>query len=164
MPGTLVLMADGTTKPIEEIEAGEWVMGDDPEDDKPAQAYVVTDKLESQTSRIIRITIDDDDGGLGGSIESTGKHPYWTENRGWQYAENILAGDVLRDAKGNLNNVVSVETEFRESPTYNLTVDEVHTYFVVTEGQSILVHNIDPFEIEFTRHVDASESFQRGPL
>ncbi len=163
VPGTLVLMADGSTKPIEDIVAGEWVMGDNPEDNKPPKAYIVTDILESQTNRIIRITLDDDDG-FGGSIESTGKHPYWTENRGWQYAENIQAGDVFRDENGGINSVVSVETEFRESPTYNLTVDQVHTYFVVTEGKSVLVHNIDPFEIEFTRSVDLSESFQRGPL
>jgi hypothetical protein len=39
--GTLVLMGDGTSKPIEEIEPGDMVLADDPEDPEKPSAFKV---------------------------------------------------------------------------------------------------------------------------
>ena len=145
VPGTLVLMADGSTKPIEKIEPGEWVKGDNPEDGQAAAAYKVLARLESKTHRIVRVAIDSGDGVIDGHIESTGQHPYWTQNRGWQYAEDLQVGDVLLDADSDVSYIVDVTIEKRDSPTYNLSIDDVQTYFVVAGEQSVLVHNVDPF-------------------
>lgn len=54
-------------------------------------------------------------------------------------------------------NVIAVET-----PTYNLSVEGFHTYFVVAGKTPVLVHNVDPWEIAFSRVVKASETFQLG--
>ncbi|MEJ2229513.1 MAG: polymorphic toxin-type HINT domain-containing protein, partial [Alphaproteobacteria bacterium] len=88
-------MADGTTKAIEDIKPGEWVLADDPEDDEKPKAFQVKHAIKSITSRIIEIYIDDGDGIIDGKFKATGKHPFYTQNRGWQYAENLAVDDVL---------------------------------------------------------------------
>jgi hypothetical protein len=144
-------MADGSTKSIEDIEPGEWVLADDPEDDKKPKAFQVKHSIKSVTSRIIEIDIDDGDGISDGKIEATGKHPFYTQNRGWQYAENLLVGDVLLSHEGQPVSVTNLNTVAKETPTFNITVDDLHSYFVVAGDVSVLVHNVDPFDMLFTQ-------------
>ncbi|MCG8423053.1 MAG: HINT domain-containing protein, partial [Proteobacteria bacterium] len=139
VPGTLVLMADGTTKPIEEVEVDDWVMAVDPESGDEARAYRVTRTMENFTERVIQIEV-----GTGEDrelIEATGEHPFWTVDDGWVAADSLKSGDSLVDPNGRLIEVVSVVAESRETPTHNFTVDGVHTYFVVAGGHAVLVHN-----------------------
>src|SRR6185295_18318819 len=51
------------------------------------------------------------------------------------------AGDRLLDPEMGPVEVLSVAGESRQSPTYNLTVERVHTFFVVSGDRAVLVHN-----------------------
>jgi hypothetical protein len=149
--GTQVLMADGKTKSIEEIEPGEWVLADNPYDDEIPKAFQVKHSIKSVTSRIIEIAIDDGDGIIDGTFETTGEHPFFTINRGWQYAENLVIGDVLINHDAQPVYVLKLDTFAKEARTFNITVDDVHAYYVVAGGISVLVHNVDPFDILYTQ-------------
>lgn len=99
--------------------------------------------LHNRTDQLLKITVLQKDGTTA-FVESTGKHPFWTKNRGWQYAHDLKTGDFLQDAQGSDVHIVKFEQEQRDCSTYNLTIDDKHTYFVVAGATSILVHNVDP--------------------
>ncbi len=62
------------------------------------------------------------------------------------HAAHLLPGHVLRDDRGGLLEVVSVDVEQREAATYNFEVEGWHTYFVAErEGApAVWVHNTSP--------------------
>jgi hypothetical protein len=67
----------------------------------------------------------------GETIRSTLGHPWWVIGNGWVKTKDLKAGMALRTSTGfakidELNDADAIET-------YNLVVDEDHTYFV---GQS----------------------------
>jgi RHS repeat-associated protein len=155
-PGTQVLMADGTTKAIEDVEVGDLVMADNPEDDEPPRAQLVTEVHENATYRLFRIAFG------GGVVEATGRHPFFTQ-RGWIAAEELSDKDWLLDAEGRVVDITSISVESRDSPTFNLTVDQVHTYYVVAGNTPVLVHNVDPWDIMFTQG-SFGATFAEGPL
>ena len=140
--GTEVLMADGSTKPIEEVEEGDLVLADDPEDSASPTGYKVAGTLDSATYRLIEIGVS-----LGGgntTLKATGEHPFWTSNRGWQNAEDLEVGDSLVTSQGKERLVVSVETHYLEkTATYNLSVAGVKTFYVLVGGEAVLVHNTE---------------------
>lgn len=41
--------------------------------------------------------------------------------------------------------------ESRDAPTYNLSVEGTHTFFVVAGKTAVLVHNVDPYDVWFTQ-------------
>ena len=88
--GTLVLLADGNTKPIEDITVGDEVLATDPEtgEDGPRP---VTDLLGSQgLKHLVAITVDGD---TDGPLVATAVHPFWVDGRGWTDAEDLYPGD-----------------------------------------------------------------------
>ncbi len=141
-PGTLILMADGSTKPIEEIERGDLILSDDPNDEIGPEPRIVIEKFQNYTFRLIYIGIDSDgDGIVDGKFQATGEHPIWTQNRGWRNAEDLVKGDVFQDYNSGSVAVVSVASKTNSSDTYNLEVEGMHTFFIAVNGTSVLVHN-----------------------
>lgn len=94
-------------------------------------------------------------------IESTGRHPFWTQ-RGWVPAEALTLFDVLHTPDGTKVGIESIEVAVREETTYNLTVDQHHTFFVQPAAVAVLVHNVDPWDILYTQDSYAS-TFAEGP-
>lgn len=141
-PGTLVLMADGSGKPIERIEEGDWVLANSPEDEGPAVAREILHRFNGKTDRLIQINFDRDQDGLSdGRFKATGLHPVWVVGAGWKSAANIQRGDLLIGLKGfGLRVIDTVEIQ-ESSTTHNLCVDGVHTFYIVADGQPVLVHN-----------------------
>ena len=133
--GTLVLMADGTARPIEHLAAGEWVFADDPTDHERSTARRVTETHRSRSRRLVSILV------AGATIEATGEHPFWVAGHGWVAADNLLAGDLLLDQRGEFVSVTAVAEMSREVETFNLTVEGLSTYFVVVNQRAVLVHN-----------------------
>jgi hypothetical protein len=70
----------------------------------------------------------------GESIRCTLGHPWWVVGRGWVMAKNLEAAMAIRTATG----FATIESlkDAQAMETYNLVVDEDHTYFV---GQSRLL-------------------------
>lgn len=141
-PGTQILMADGTTKAIEDIEPGDMVLADDPEDEENPKAYKVTEHRKNRTRRLIHIDVDQDgDGKSDAHYRATGKHPIWTTERGWQDAVDLKIGDELLTEKLEAVRIIAVAEETITIDTYNFSVEGVHTYYVSIDGVSVLVHN-----------------------
>jgi hypothetical protein len=62
----------------------------------------------------------------------------------WVPAGDLQPGDQVRDADGTVHKVVEVDAWTELQRVHNLTVDGIHTYYVVAGGSTILVHNCGP--------------------
>jgi hypothetical protein len=135
--GTMILMADGSLKPIEEIKQGDLVAAFDFEKGELV-AKEVTETFENFTNVWVDIEI------AGEKVTATRHHPFWIESKQeWVLAEFLEAGMTVRNKRGEIVAITSVEIRYEQSDaaTYNFEVADVHNYFVGAEG--ILVHNPD---------------------
>ncbi|WP_147135857.1 RHS repeat-associated core domain-containing protein [Stackebrandtia albiflava] len=145
-PDTPVLMADGTHKPIEDVELGDEVVATDPETGETG-AREVTGLIEGTGEKnLVDVTVDTDDDGTGdASITATDGHPFWVADDGqWRDAEDLTPGDMLRTAAGTWVQVTAVDHRTHTTRVHNLTVDDLHTYHVAAGDTDILVHNTTP--------------------
>lgn len=146
LAGTQVLMADGTSKSIDQINPGDRVLAGDPGAGKPA-ARSVAATIDGQGDKdLVTITTAD-----GGSVTATGGHPIWADDDGnaatpggrWVDAKDLRIGDWLKSADGRLVRIAGTHALTRHTHAYNLSVDDLHTYYVLAGDQPLLVHNTD---------------------
>lgn len=136
VPGTLVLMADGSTMPIEEIEVGDVVWAADPVTGEAGPRRVVDVIVGEGSKQLVDIRVD------GATVTATAKHPFWVDDAGrWVDADDLQAGDVLVGVDGDVVEVDAVHERSAVRRVHNLTVEGVHTYFVVAGDDPVLVHN-----------------------
>ncbi|MEO1088842.1 MAG: Hint domain-containing protein, partial [Acidobacteriota bacterium] len=137
--GTPVWMADGTQKPIEEVEIGDLVVSRDPETGETSTNRVVhlfvTDDRE-----ILELEVETADGSVE-TFEVTPEHPFFTADGEEVLAKDLREGDRLAPtARGETGLTVR---QVRGSPAratvYNFEVENDHTYFVGETG--VWVHN-----------------------
>lgn len=95
-----------------------------------------------------------------GAIVATGSHPFWTQ-RGWVTAEELSTRDTLLDEGGRTVALRAIAAESRDAPTFNLSVEGTHTFFVLAGSTPVLVHNVDPWDIKYTQ-TSYGETFQNG--
>ena len=89
--GTLVVMADGTSRPIEELKTGDLVLATDPLTGESSAEPVISPIVGYGTKRLIEVTAD----GSTNPIVATAEHPFWTQDSGWTFAKNLTAGDEV---------------------------------------------------------------------
>ncbi|WP_405828914.1 polymorphic toxin-type HINT domain-containing protein [Streptomyces sp. NBC_00105] len=144
--GTRVLMGDGTTRPIEQVKTGDTVLATDPETGTTGPRSVDATIHTPDDRDFTGITLRRQDG--QGSVATTDHHPFWSQNRGqWTNAADLNAGDTLRTPDGATVEIQKV-THWKElQPAYNLTVNDLHTYYVVAGDTPILVHNSGPCKV-----------------
>lgn len=141
--GTLIWMADGTQKPIEQIESGERVMAFDPERPGEMGAGVVTETIQRETREYFDLTLAN-----GVHLQVTGEHPFYAPrltrevervHGAFVPARLLRAGDVIETSQGPAA-VLSNTSASAPWPigVYNLNVEPQHTY--VAGGA--LVHNV----------------------
>ncbi|WP_248846469.1 polymorphic toxin-type HINT domain-containing protein [Amycolatopsis regifaucium] len=144
VPGTPVLLADGTYKPIEKVNLGDRVLATDPVTGL-TQARPVINLIPGQgLKELVRITVDTDGdrGNATGTVTATDEHPFWVADTGrWTDAEDLNRGDLLRTPDGRLLQVVAVHEWTQQQQVHNLTIEGLHTYYVNVGGQDILTHN-----------------------
>ncbi len=136
--GTSVQTDEGS-KPIEAIQAGDKVFGEDPDTGEQGYYKVVSVRAHKQDV-IVQVTIDAENGDEE-VMEVTPDHPIYVEERGWIWAENLEVGDNLRTSDDSWAVVLDVEHVRFDEPelVYNFTVKGPHTYFVL--DIRVLVHN-----------------------
>ncbi|MER7044324.1 polymorphic toxin-type HINT domain-containing protein [Streptomyces jumonjinensis] len=145
-PGTKVLMADGTKKPIEDVKVGEKVLATDPETGETAAKAVTAEITSNGSKDLVRITLDLDgsDGKRATSITATDAHPFWVpELSAWIDATDLQAGQLLQTGGGTRVQITAVKRWTQQARVYNLTVADIHTYYVLAGATPILVHNAD---------------------
>jgi RHS repeat-associated protein len=132
---TLVLLADGSKKPISEIRVGDAVYASDPE--TGTQGPRIVTRLWMHDDTLVDLAIG------GGTVTTTASHPFWNAtDREWQYASALNIGDAVLTASGDRLRVRGLRPQsLRADRAYNLTVDGIHSYFVAAAGEMVLVHN-----------------------
>ncbi|MHC5902501.1 polymorphic toxin-type HINT domain-containing protein [Streptomyces sp. S6] len=145
VPGTKVLMADGSTKPIEKVKAGDKVLATD-ERSGETRAQTVTAEIKGRgLKHLVKVTVDVDGkkGAKTASVTATDGHPFWVPAlREWVDATDLRGGEWLRTSAGTLVQIVAVERwTAQASAVHNLTVSDVHTYYVSVGTTPVLVHN-----------------------
>ncbi|MCW4384189.1 polymorphic toxin-type HINT domain-containing protein [Salinibacterium sp. SYSU T00001] len=130
---TLVLLADGTQKPIDQIKIGDSVLASDPEtgrqEAKPVQQVFVHEDV------VFDLSVGSE------TIVTTEDHPFWSvdESR-FKRADELEVGDhVLSGDDTSLAVSGVMPGSERVALAYNLAVADIHTYHV--GFKSVLVHN-----------------------
>ncbi|MBT8225662.1 MAG: hypothetical protein KJO75_09220, partial [Dactylosporangium sp.] len=182
-PNTRVVMADGSTKPIGDIQIGDQVRATDPTSGQTG-ARTVTVLHRNQDTDLTDVTVGTTHGASGGTsdgastgastgasngdgsgtasdttvLRTTQHHPFWDATVGaWVLAANLVPGHELHTGDGDTVTVVSVvnrDVTTGGQDMRDLTVADLHTYYVVAGTVPVLVHNcntIDPNEARFTQ-------------
>ncbi|MEV6630256.1 DNRLRE domain-containing protein [Actinoplanes sp. NPDC051470] len=144
VPGTAVLMADRTYRDIEDVELGDEVLATDPELGVTAGRPVTTLIEGDGEKHLVEVTVDTDGaaGDRTGSVVATDGHPFWVDNDGaFLDAGALTAGDEIRTADGKLVTVLHTRAWTEVRKVHNLTVEGIHTYYVLAGDAPVLVHN-----------------------
>jgi hypothetical protein len=89
--GTLVLMADGTTKPIANVDIGDKVKATDPATGETTDRDVVATIVHADEDDMTRLTVESEDGSTG-TVDATSWHPVWVDAQG----RFVNIGDLKR--------------------------------------------------------------------
>ncbi|WP_369169735.1 polymorphic toxin-type HINT domain-containing protein [Streptomyces sp. R28] len=140
LAGTDVLMADGETKDIEDIKVGDEVLATDPKTGETGPRKVIRlivtedDKYFNELSIATENGID--------KLTATHEHPFWSPSeRDWVEAGDLKPGMTLLTDDGDTVIVTGNRPFTKHARTYNLTVDDLHTYYVLAGATPVLVHN-----------------------
>ena len=144
-PGTFILMANGSSKRIEDIRTGDLVLADDPDDAVPPVAAAVEVQVMNRAQSWVSLGWDtDEDGVEDANVRATTEHPFYTTDRGWLKAEAITSNTLLQDPEGRPVHVTRTESTSHESSSYNLDVGGPNTFFVSTDQKHwVLAHNAE---------------------
>ena len=187
LAGTQVTMADGSTKSIEDVHAGDVVLATDPQTGQSKPETVV---------QLITTTTDHDFTQLtlattghaahappakndktkpakpastqptkaAATLVTTWHHPFWNATtHQWTDASQLTPGTRLRQLDGTTSTVTAVRNYHATATTYDLTVTELHTYYVSAGTTPILVHNCGEKTYEAGgKHGSASRGSSRG--
>jgi RHS repeat-associated protein len=169
-PATPVLMADGSARPIRDVAVGDEVMAADPVAGL-AGARAVTRLHDNQDVFLTDLTVSVTtlDGKRSSSVvHTTTFHPFWdVTSQHWVPAGFLRVGDELDSSEpGAVAVVAGVHQFVGHQQMLNLTVDDLHSYYVVTGNTPVLVHNIlwpDGIPEIIHRAVAEIEGGTRGP-
>ena len=103
--------ADGSTKPIEQVELGDWVVAADPTTGESGARGVTDIITGSGHKTLVELTID------GQTVTATGGHPFWVDNEArWVEARELTTGDMLLSENGTRASVDSLRRYFDACP------------------------------------------------
>lgn len=143
LPGTMVLMADGSSRPIEEIRIGDQVL-----------SFAGENSMDKQivTVQGVHSYVVDNYMVINDSLRVTGEHEIFLNGK-WRYAGYSQVGDELIGMDGEVIRIDKIE--YVEAPgtrVYNLNVNKTHTYF----AEGIYVHNAEKGGSERSEFKDVS--------
>ncbi|MEU9506508.1 ricin-type beta-trefoil lectin domain protein [Micromonospora sp. NPDC048170] len=145
VPGTKVLMADGSSKPIEDVKPGDKVQATDPETGRTEVETVTAAIKGDGVKHLVKVTIDTDGerGSDTAAVTATDGHPFWVPELGeWIDATDLHSGQWLRTSAGTHVQVTAIERwSVLRATVHNLTVANIHTYYVIAGNTPVLVHN-----------------------
>ncbi|CAM3802531.1 polymorphic toxin-type HINT domain-containing protein [Nocardiopsis gilva] len=144
LPGTPVLSGDGHLVPIEDIRVGDTVWAFDPTtgEEGPREVLRTIENTEDKTLVDISVTGE----GGSGDVTATASHPFWLpELAEWVPADELSPGAWLRTSAGTWVQVTAIDQRnVPQQQVHNLTVEGLHTYFVASGDETLLVHNDAP--------------------
>ncbi|MDH6607204.1 RHS repeat-associated protein [Streptomyces sp. SAI-208] len=140
-PDTRVLLKNGLKKAIGKIEPGDRVESADPSDGKHRGTRKVTARLVHHDTDLVDLRIRLADGRVR-VLHTTYRHPFWDDTaHTWVAAGQLTEGHALNTAEDRHATIVGVSGRAGAADMYNLTVEDLHTFYVVVGSTAILVHN-----------------------
>ncbi|WP_216825072.1 polymorphic toxin-type HINT domain-containing protein [Agarilytica rhodophyticola] len=138
--GTLV-STDNGLQPISKVNIGDLVWSYDVESDEFVLREV-THLIESNgLKEIVEVSFNSSE-----TILATADHPFYlADSETWVVAKELKQGDDLLNIAGNIVNVSGVKITLKDTSVYNLTVSDLHNYFV--GNQQVLNHNNNCFKL-----------------
>jgi RHS repeat-associated protein len=129
LAGTKILLADGTSKLIEEIKVGDMVASYD-EKKMVKTSAKATAMFDSESAKEYLL--------INGSLKVTPNHMFYSQGE-WKAIGKMAVGDLLLDENLNEVTIDKIEKIKSQNPiqVYNLEVEGEHNYF----ANGILVHN-----------------------
>ncbi|WP_329562234.1 TreTu family toxin [Kitasatospora sp. NBC_01266] len=166
--GTLVLLANGSTKAINTLAVGDQVASADPQTGQTSAETVTQTIITPNDTQFTDLTFATDAPAVGqtpqaqptvsqagaavatvptdGAITSTQHHPYWdATTKRWTDAADLQVGDKVASGTNLGTATVLTIRNYQTAPrtAYNLSVADLHTYYVLAGTTPILVHNTD---------------------
>jgi RHS repeat-associated protein len=160
-PATPVLMANGTTKPIGTIALGDKVESTDPATGKTTTEPVVA-LHDNHDTDLADVTIRTSDGKTT-TLHTTWHHPFWNDtDHTWTDAAQLKPGKALHvlttPGRTYAAKVIAVKTWTGLHDMRDLTVADVHTYYVIAGTISVLVHNCGTTILGYREDIEAYAS------
>lgn len=144
--GTLVLMANGTMKPIEQIRAGDMVLSRHEITGQTADKRVKNVSV-SNAPATLALQIGNE------RVECTPEHPFYVPKQGFVSAEEIGVGTLMATRTGSALGLQKAKRLMHVTKpvlVYNFSVEDFQTYFV---GRSKLwVHNACTINVKHIFH------------
>ncbi|WP_436653629.1 polymorphic toxin-type HINT domain-containing protein [Actinoplanes sp. URMC 104] len=164
-PGTPVLLADGSTRAIDKLRAGDRVLSTDPVTGATAGKKVSRTITSAGEKKLVDIVVDVDGprGDRTGTVTATESHPFWVPALSqWVDAGDLSPQQWLRTGAGTTVAITAVRHHRANLRVHNLTVDGFHTYYVVAGGRSLLAHNANcpPDDVGLQHAQDAKGKFK----
>ncbi|MEU1406282.1 RICIN domain-containing protein [Streptomyces sp. NPDC005728] len=135
--GTQVLLADGSHKAINAIAEGDRLLATDPRTGV-TRAAPVTATFSHRADQLIALTLDG-----GEQVLTTSGHRVYVVGRGWVIVSELTRGDRLRTRDNRSKAVADLQRVAAPQTVWDLTVDDLHTFYVLADTTPVLVHNCD---------------------
>lgn len=126
---------------VEQVKIGDLVLSQNSTSGELTFAPVLATSTRPP-ERLLRLKLKDE------TVRATGGHPFWVSGKGWIRARSLQPGVGLHTARG-VAVLEEIEEESQPAETYNLIVDNNHSYFVGTT--LILSHDNSPCEPVISR-------------
>jgi hypothetical protein len=129
----LVLMADGSHKPIGDVKVGDEVQSYDP--GTGAQSVEAVTAVWPHADAIVTLALSD-----GTTVQTTDAHPWWdATTRTYTRTDHLETGDRVLTADGSTLSVAGISGPEGTRTVTNLSVTGPRTYYVA--DASVLVHS-----------------------
>ena len=160
-------MADGSRKPIQQVQVGDQVLSRDPATGKD-EAKTVTFTIERHAPSVVDVTLHDARTGKAETLTCTPEHPLFVQGQGWVEAGSVGIGTSIVSRAGPALQVTgltwqknkaedlavgSAGSSFGGYTVYNLTVEGDHTFFVGINGGGTWVHNAGPCNLPMAKYL-----------
>ncbi|MFI2367700.1 polymorphic toxin-type HINT domain-containing protein [Streptomyces sp. NPDC018833] len=138
--GTPVLLADGTVRDIEDVRVGDLLLATDPASGETSARPVTREIRGTGEKTLVDVTVTGHD--TRGTVTATAGHPFWVPRLSqWTDAAALQPGQWLRTSAGTHVQISAVQHRTRSTTVHNLTVADLHTYYVLAGETPVLVRN-----------------------
>ena len=133
-------MGDRSQREIKDINVGDQVLSADPKS-SGSKVETVTQLHRNTDHDLTKLTLKDRNNKKS-VLNTTQNHPFWdaTDHK-WTDAKNLRPGHHLKVWKSGDVTVIRVDNRLGTHEMRDLTVDELHTYYVFAGDTPVLVHN-----------------------
>ncbi|MGN9784927.1 RHS repeat-associated core domain-containing protein [Nonomuraea sp. ZG12] len=159
VPGTKVLMADGTIKSIEDVRVGDRVVATDADTGKSSPEKVAALIAGRAAKNLVQISVEQplSASGAKSSLVATENHRFWVPKAdNWMEAGRLEVGMSLLTVTGEHVEIAAIKKWSKVQQVHNLTIDGTPTYHVKMGEHAALVHN-DRCPVTGNSHGDLGE-------